>query len=446
LADKKISAMPLKKVILPAMGEGITDASIIRWLVSEGEMVLLDQPLVEIATDKVDSELPSPYEGILKKIIAQVGEIPKVGETIAFIQVGDDEAVVITEELTSSVIKKEKIKPERKQVFKAIDTISIIQSENKPFIPPYVRLSALKLGVELDSLIRYSQKRKGEVLNKSDLEYFVKNREFNQSIVQQQQTIHVNKPLSTTPEISSNGNISFEGNVEKIPMTRIRKKIAENMLLSSKSIPHVTSFIEADSTNLVVWRESNKERFHSKYSTKLTLTPIFIETMVAAIKKFPQVNASTDGENIYLKTDINIGMATVLPDGNLIVPVVKNADKLSLSGMATQVNDLSERARKLELKPNEITGSTFTFTNIGVFGTLTGTPLINVPEAAILSIGAINKKPSAIATSDGYAIGLRDIVMLSLAYDHRIIDGSLGGLFLKAMKEFIEGFDPKREI
>ena len=438
--------MPLKKVILPAMGEGITDASIIRWLVSEGEMVLFDQPLVEIATDKVDSELPSPYEGILKKIIAQVGEIPKIGETIAFIQVGDDEAIAVTEELTSTIIKKEKIKPERKQVFKANDTISVIQAENKPFIPPYVRLSALKLSVEIDSLIRYSQKRKGEVLNKSDLEYFVKNREFNQSIVQQQQTIHVNKPQVAQSVNMSNFNISIERNVEKIPMNRIRKKIADNMLLSSKTIPHVTSFIEADATNFVAWRAANKTKFLNKYNTKLTLTPIFIEAIVAAIKKFPQVNASTDGENVYLKSDINIGMATVLPDGNLIVPVVKDADKQSLSGLASKVNDLAEKARKSELKPNDISGSTFTFTNIGVFGTLTGTPLINVPEAAILSIGAINKKPSAIATPDGYAIGLRDIVMLSLAYDHRIIDGSLGGLFLKAMKEFIEGFDPKREI
>jgi 2-oxoglutarate dehydrogenase E2 component (dihydrolipoamide succinyltransferase) len=435
--------MPLNKLVLPAMGEGITDASIIRWLVNEGDKVSFDQPLVEIATDKVDSEIPSPYDGVLKKIIAHVGEIPKVGEVIALIQSGDD-VDIQTEEL--GIIALTHKKGLQKTTKKSITSESVIENfEKAPFVPPFVRLSALKLNIELGSLIEFSQKRQGEIITKSDLEYYVKNREFNLESAKKNE---FTQPAPDVLKINDGqtAKIIVDGNTEKIPLSRIRKKIAENMLASSRNIPHVTSFIEADVTNIVTWRESNKDKFFKAYSTKLTLTPIFIETIVAAIKKYPQINVSTDGETLFLKKEIHIGMATVLPDGNLIVPVVRSADKLNIQGIALQVNDLAERARNFELKPVETTGSTFTFTNIGAFGTLTGTPLVNMPEAAILSIGAVNKKPHAILSPDGYVIGLRDIIMFSLAYDHRIIDGGLAGLFLKALKEAIERFDLKRDV
>ncbi len=435
--------MPLHKVTLPALGEGITDATIIRWLVEEGDYVHIDQPLVEIATDKVDSEVYSPFEGVLKKIIALAGDIPRVGETLAFIQVGteeeiDIESLVSKSNASSDVSHSDIVKSKQ---------IILGNQYQWPFIPPFIETAARKLNIQLAELVAFTGKSKGDMIDKTDLQRFVQQKpEFEPETTDH--SLSLNASNVKTVEYTAASKIETDTNpdYERVPLSRIRKKIAENMLLSSKTIPHVTSFIEVDATNMVEWREKNKETFYQKYGTKLTLTHLFVEAIVYALKVHPTVNVSIDGDDLILKKNINIGMATVLPDGNLIVPVIKDADKLSLEGIAHTVNDLSNRARNNELKPAEIFGSTFTFTNIGVFGSLTGTPLINLPEAAILGIGAVQKKPWAIKTSEGYALGFRDIIVLSLAYDHRIIDGSLGGLFLKTLKDYIEEFNIQKPV
>ena len=437
--------MALKEVILPSMGEGITEASIIRWLVEEGDSVKIDQPLVEIATDKVDSEIPSPFEGVLKKIITVVGAIPRVGDAVALILDSNDttsDDIEIVEE--STALNKDSVsqKFSLQRALNKKKEIPQVDFFDLPFIPPYVRLVASKLNIDFTELALFSNKKAGDTFSKDDIEKFVSEREY--TLSDQPSEKSNNKP--ETASLDKAAMPSYSGVYRTEEMGRIRKRIADRMVRSSNTIPHVTSFIEADVTNMALWREKNKDSFFEQYKTKLTFTPLFIEAIVHALKQYPEVNVSIDGDNIIFKEAINIGMATILPDKDLIVPVVKQADSLNLFGLARTVNDLAARAREKNLKPEEIMGSTFTFTNIGVFGTLTGTPLINLPEAAILAIGSINKKPDAVLTSEGYGIGLRDKVMLSLAYDHRIIDGGLGGIFLKSISDFISNFDPDRQV
>jgi len=443
--------MTLKEVILPAMGEGITDATIIRWLVKEGEVVEADQPMVEIATDKVDSEIPAPIGGKVKKILALSGIIAQVGETIAVIEVygvddENDEDDNDIEDLIEETINLPKYEPLIKESKRkpAIEKEFVEDYSELPFVPPYIRLVAQKLNIDLFELAQFSAIGKGGSLRKHHVEEYLRQREYSVEQIE----IKPVKPLESIekPMPVSQIKETYSGNYEVSEMSRMRKIIAQRMVASSQVIPHVTSFIEVDITNIVLWRERVKEDFFKKYNVKLTYTPIFVEAIVAALKQYPEVNVSLDGDTIILKKDINIGMATVLPDRNLIVPVIKDADSLSLSGIAQSVSELADNARNNSLKPTDITGSTFTFTNIGVFGSLTGTPLINMPESAILGIGAINKKPFVVKSSEGNFIGIRDIVMLSLAYDHRIIDGSLGGLFLKAIADFLVDFKLNREV
>lgn len=426
--------MPLKEILLPAMGEGITDATIIRWLIAEGENVKKDQPIVEIATDKVDSEIVSPAEGILKKIICLAGSIPKIGETIALLaEEGDENAEIdLTDNsqqpdyksFTKHIVSSKKIRQKRS----ISEKIEVVDNRELPFIPPYVRLVTSKLNIDLYELAQFSELKPNEALNKRHVEEFVQQRDYVIDNQTDKKTQSISKFSETEVELDLS---AFGSNIEIQEMSRMRKLIAKQMVRSSNIIPHVTSYIEADITELVQWRDKNKEKFEALYKTRLTLTPLFVTAIVQGLKKYPEINTSLSGDNLIIRKDINIGMATVLPDKNLIVPVIKNADSQNLQGLAMAVNDLSARARTGELLPQEIMGSTFTFTNIGVFGTLTGTPIINYPEAAIMAIGAINKKPYVVKTEQGNSIGIRDIVILSLAYDHRIIDGSLGGLFLK---------------
>jgi len=448
--------MSLKEVILPAMGEGITDATIIRWLVKEGDWVKIDQPLVEIATDKVDSEVPASVDGTIQKILSLAGNIPKVGETIALIAFKDDNQVIdepreIFNEINISQEPKNdeiltSITLKRRSHLSAI-TGEYIEPDNLPFAPPYIQLLVQKLNISLSDIALAFGLQKGDIILKKHIKEYLKTKDYAiaeagsskiESSMQEQNPIKIQND-------SLNENIQ-NGNYEVIEMSRIRKLIAGHMVESHQTIPIVTSFIEVDVTNLFLWREQVKDQFLLQYNTKLTLTPLFIEAIAATLKSHPEVNVSLDGDKIILKKSINIGLAVIIPDSNLIVPVIRNADKLNLPGIAQAVNDLSERARNNSLNPHEITNSTFTVTNIGTFGTLTGTPLINLPEAAILSIGAINKKPYVVKTGDSYTIGIRDIVVLSLAYDHRVIDGGLGGQFLKTLSDFLNRFDISREI
>ena len=435
--------MQLKEIILPAMGEGITDATIIRWLVNEGEQVKSDQPLVEIATDKVDSEVHSPSEGILKKIMAASGDIAKVGETIAVIAIGvgeidEDSLLLITGKKAQDNIldpnKSSATFKKKRRLVKNTISVTGIDYNNLPFISPFARLMISKLNIDVADLFSKISISKNDTLQKRHIEEYLSSR--NELFDIPEETINEAATVDTEIKKQALPPEQFPANIEVYEMNRMRKIIADNLTISSKTVPHVTSFVEADVTNLVTWREKVKNEFAQTYKVKLTLTPIIIEAIAAGIKKFPEVNVSLSGNNILMKKDINIGMATILPDRNLIVPVIKNADQLSLNGLAQAVSNLSDRARKNELLSNEITGGTFTFTNIGVFGTLTGAPLVNLPESAILSIGAIVKKPMAILVNGNYTIGIRDSVMLSLSYDHRIIDGGLGGYFLKSVSEY----------
>ncbi len=416
------------KVILPAMGEGIFEATITQWMVVEGSQVNEDDSLVEIATDKVDSEVPAPVSGILKRILVPVGTIAKIGQEIAIIEVkgeGDKSE-------GSTKIETETVKPVHENTFEnsSFDSETVPEYPTVPitldsgvFLSPLVRSIAHKEHITVKELEQIKGTGVGKRLTKDDvLAYLTSNQ--NPQVTQQ--------PPSQTKSSDS---------IEILEMNRMRILIADNMVRSKQVSPHVTSFHEVDVTNMVVWREKNKDEFQKRFGQKLTFTPIFIDAVVRAIKKYPMINVSVEGSKILVKKQVNIGMAAALPDGNLIVPVIHGADNLSISGLAAKVNDLANRARTKHLIPAEIQGGTFTITNVGTFGNLSGTPIINQPEVAILAIGAIKKRAAVIETEHGDLIGIRQQMILALSYDHRVVDGSLGGMFLKQIADNMESFD-----
>jgi 2-oxoglutarate dehydrogenase E2 component (dihydrolipoamide succinyltransferase) len=425
------------KIILPAMGEGIFEATITQWIVAEGSTVKEDDTLVEIATDKVDSEIPAPATGKLLKILVPAGATAKVGQEIAIISTDGDktaainlETPLLTDEYTSqkgtiqsAVDTLHHIKPESVEIHSTVPH----KSENGMFLSPLVRSIAQQEGISTSELSLIKGTGLDGRTTKDDLLNYLENKKAS-----------VTTPISSAEDPTSNGSTEF------IEMSRLRKLIAENMVRSKQVSAHVTSFHEVDLTEMVTWREKNKDLFYKRYGQKLTYTPIFVDAVVKAIKKFPMINISVDGTRIVVKNQVNIGMATALPDGNLIVPVIHNADGLSLSGLASRVNDLANRARNKQLLPTEIQGGTFTITNVGTFGNLSGTPIINQPEVAILAVGAIKKRPAVIETPQGEFIGIRSLMILSLSYDHRVVDGSLGGMFLKQVADNMEAFDGKQ--
>jgi len=419
------------KVILPAMGEGIFEATITQWMINVGDAIEEDDSLVEIATDKVDSEIPSPVSGKLSKILVNAGEIAKIGQELAIIVSGDEDFVEDALQIADASIllsETDTIEPQDLPAAFYIDT-----SSNKPSIPfklnngkflsPLVRSIASKEGVTLNDLEKIDGTGLNGRLTKDDIVNYLK---------PSNNLKGIEKDLPNSPTTEK---------IEIVEMDRMRKLIADHMVLSKQTSPHVTSFHEVDVTNIVTWREKYKDEFYKRYNQKITYTPIFIDAVVRAIKKHPNINVSVKGYSILLKKEVNVGMATALPSGNLIVPVIHKADELSLSGLAAKVNDLASRARNSKLQPAEIQGGTFTITNVGTFGNLSGTPIINQPEAAILAIGVIKKRPAVIETVHGDSIGIRHQMILSLSYDHRIIDGSLGGMFLKQVADNMEGFD-----
>ena len=416
-------------IILPAMGEGVIEATINKWLVSEGAKVREDDPLVEVATDKVDSEVPAPSDGTIVTIIAREGSTIKVGETIAIFENDRSPSPEESREILNEVERVRETITELRNEKKEIETLSHDLKSRTPsgkFISPLVRSIAVRESIsyaELDTLPGTGMDgriTKDDILNLLDA--------------------RKNALKVTEPAKKKEKSVSLQGGDEVIEMDRVRKLIAEHMVLSKRTSPHVTSFIDADVTKLVNWRNSIKEKFLSAEGQKLTLTPIFIDAVARALYEFPMINISVDGNNIIRKKNINIGMATALPDGNLIVPVIKNANEKNLTGLARSVNDLAERARNNKLKPDEITGGTFTITNFGSYNNLAGTPIINQPQAAILGTGAVRKMPAVIETPDGDVIAIRQIMILSLSYDHRIIDGALAGKFLNRVKEILENY------
>lgn len=426
------------KLILPAMGEGVMEATVINWLKNVGDTIEEDESVVEIATDKVDSDVPSPVAGKLKEILINVDGIAKIGEAIAILEV-DGEVSTVEETVAAPAETPTETQPEQVVVAELEKPLqssgSIDTSSSDKFYSPLVKSIAQEEGISVSELDGISGSGKEGRVTKEDILKFVENKKSGK----------VSAPVATSTPISEPKNqvvpVQVSGDDEIIEMDRMRKIIAQNMVDAKRIAPHVTSFIEADVTNIVLWRNKHKDEFQKKNGEKITFMPIFIEAIAKAIKDFPMINVSVNGGQIIKKKNINIGMAAALPSGNLIVPVIKNADQYSLAGLAKQVNDLANRARQNKLKPDEIQGGTYTITNIGSFGNTMGTPIIPQPQVAILAVGAIIKKPAVVETPQGDVIAIRHKMYLSHAYDHRVVDGALGGGFVQRVAQYLEAFD-----
>ncbi len=463
--------MAIVDLIMPKMGESIMEATILKWLKNVGDSIELDEPILEIATDKVDSEIPSPVEGKLTEILFKENDIVEVGKVIARLSTeGEDVAPVpspaVAEKAPSEVpapakaqdapSKEETPSPQVLEMVSqplAATTIQDFSSSDR-FYSPLIKNIASKENISIATLDTIPGSGKDNRLTKKDLLGYLAARS-NQASASISHPATNPKPstAASQPSASSSSSpakaspaVSVSGGDEIVQMDRMRKMIADHMVMSKHTSPHVTSFVEADVTNIWNWRNANKNKFAESYGAKLTFTPIFMEAVAKAIRDFPGVNVSVQDDKIIMKKDINIGMATALPSGNLIVPVIKNADHLNLAGLARSVNDLADRARVNKLKPDEVQGGTFTLTNVGTFGNVMGTPIINQPQVAIMAVGAIRKKPAVVETEFGDLIAIRYMMFLSLSYDHRVVDGFLGGSFLKRVADYLEGFDHKQTV
>jgi len=413
-------------IVMPKLGESVEEATITKWFVKLGDTIEEDQPIVELATEKVDSEVPSPVDGKVIKLNYDENELVAVGKVIAVISLDGSSEIEDTEETA----KEEIITVEEKT------EIKIVKAEKSlRFYSPLVRTIADKEGVSFDELDEIKGTGANARVSKKDILKYLENR---------------NKKPGSAPKVASATkpiqNISINAGDEVIPMGRMRKLISNHMLMSNQTSAHVTAVIEADVTEMVNWRKGIKDEFLKKYGQKLTFMPIFTEAVAKALRDFPQVNASTDGENIILRKQVNIGIAVALPDWNLIVPVVKNADQKNLAGLATDINTLAVNARENKLNPDDVAGGTFSITNFGTFNNLMGTPIINQPQVAIIATGAIVKKSSVMETEQGDFLAIRHKMYLSLSYDHRIVDGALGGAFLEQVAKYLENFDVNRTI
>lgn len=436
------------ELIMPKMGESIMEATILNWTKNVGDTIDLDETVLEIATDKVDSEIPSPVAGVLSEILFEVDAVVPIGTVIAIIATEGESAspspspaVAAVPAAAASSIAAAKVAPAVAAPATASSN-NVSKGDSKRFYSPLVKNIAASEGIALTELESVpGSGAKGRVTKKDMLAYLA-----NRSGAPMAQTASPAVSKQSAPAAKATSSVSHAGNVEIIEMDRMRKLIADHMVMSKKTSPHVTSFVEADVTNLVNWRNSVKGEFIKTHGEKITYTPIFVEAVVKAIKDYPGVNASVDGTSIILKKDINIGMAAALPSGNLIVPVIKNADTLNMVGLTKKVNDLAGRARTNKLVPAEVQGGTFTLTNVGTFGNVMGTPIINQPQVAILAVGAIRKKPAVVETEYGDVIAIRQMMFLSLSYDHRVVDGMLGGSFLKRVADYLEDFDTDQKI
>ncbi|MEJ6681905.1 MAG: dihydrolipoamide acetyltransferase family protein [Flavobacteriales bacterium] len=441
------------EILLPKMGESVAEATIIKWLKSEGDSVEADEPIVEIATDKVDSEVPAPEDGILVKVLVNEDDVVQVGDPIAIYNVGGKETTV-----KAPAAKTEVPSAPAPEVIKAVssplaltESVSIESSDNR-FYSPLVKNIAKTEGISQTELDGINGTGKASRVTKSDILDYIGNKGSAAALLDQNANLTPqateNKHEKINPAVSQSKApvISAGSEDEIVEMDRMRKLIADHMVMSVKVSPHVTSYVEVDMTNVVTWRNRVKNKFMEKEGEKITFTPIIIEAIAKAIKDMPGVNVSVDGTKIIKRKHINIGMAAALPTGNLIVPVIKDADMLNLSGIAKKVNDLANRSRTNALKPEDIQGGTYTFTNVGTFGNVMGTPIINQPQVAIMAAGAIRKKPAVIETEHGDLIGIRHMMFLSHSYDHRVVDGMLGGTFVKRVAEYLENFDTNTEL
>lgn len=442
-------------LIMPKMGESVAEATIIKWTKNEGDKIKTDETVLEIATDKVDSEIPSPFEGVLVKKLFKEGDVVQVGAVIAHIS--SDAAAGTTTTSTAPVAetKTAAVTETKSSATTAVASANVDFSKSDKFYSPLVKNIAKEEGISLEELDNIKGTGQDGRVTKADILAYLPNRN--------KQTAPVQKAVTTTTTTSETSKsvsvgdnaiivnrpaVSVGAGDEIIEMDRMRKIIADNMVISKHVSPHVTSYVEADVTNLVLWRDKAKKEFEKREGEKLTFTPLFIEAVAKAIKDFPMINVSVDqtGTKIIKRKNINIGMAAALPTGNLIVPVIKNADEKNLIGITKAVNDLATRARANKLQPDEIQGGTFTLTNVGNFGNVMGTPIILQPQVAIMAVGTIKKKPAVIETPQGDMIGVRHFMFLSLSYDHRVVDGSLGGSFLRKVADYLEAWDTTRSI
>lgn len=438
------------KLLLPSMGEGVMEATVIEWLFKEGDFVAEDDSVVEIATDKVDSDVPTPVSGKIVKILVEKDQIAKVGEPIAILEIQGEETADAQpeadkkEEETKEEIVEDKVVDLLEEPFKIVPVSMPVSIEGMN-LSPLVRSIIQEENITEEELKSIQGRGLEGRITKEDILEFVSNRG-NAKPAQQPKAVESNASSAPKPVQASAPAVTANEGDEIIQMDRMRKIIAENMLLSKQISPHVSSFIETDVTNIVKWRAKNKSSFEKREGEKLTYMPIFVRAVVKAIQDFPMINISVDGDKIIKRKNINIGIATALPDGNLIVPVIKNADQLSLSGLAKAINAVVDKARNKKLSPQDIQGATYTISNIGTFGNLMGTPIIPQPQVAILAIGAIVKKPAVLETPQGDVIAIRQKMFMSHSYDHRVVDGSLGGLFLKRVNDYLEEFDLHTEI
>lgn len=416
------------EMLMPKMGESIIEGTILSWLKSEGDEIEQDESVLEVATDKVDTEVPATHGGILKKILAKEGDVIAVGAPIAIIETSDEvevpaaapndtqkeELVAAAPDNTASILSEPEV------------SSADVSSEDGRFYSPLVKSIAKEEGISAAELSKIPGTGKEGRVTKQDMLSYLKNR----------------KP-APAPSIAEPKPVpvSISASDEIIEMDRMRKMIAQRMVDSKRISPHVTSFVEADMTNIVLWREKNKNAYKEKYGEPITYTPFFIEAIAKAIRDFPMINISVDGDRIIKKKAINIGMAVALPSGNLIVPVIKNADQLNLVGISKQVNDLANRARNNKLNGDDLAGGTYTVSNVGSFGNVMGTPIIPQPQVAIMAVGAIVKKPAVVETPTGDVIAIRHKMFLSHSYDHRVVDGSLGGMFVRRVADYLEAFD-----
>jgi 2-oxoglutarate dehydrogenase E2 component (dihydrolipoamide succinyltransferase) len=440
-------------VQMPKLGESVMEATLTKWLVQVGESVALDQPLVEIATDKVDSEVPSPFAGVLTRQLYAEGDVVKIGEAFAELN-GDgtaSEPVAAIEEKGSIKNQPVDVLPDMPSV--PVPNVAAGTSASVGFLSPLVKTIIQKEHISDRELSSIQGTGLEGRITKEDLLGYLKTRRnetatADRALDSAPKAVEVPKeiPASSPLPAAAKPTVIIGGGDEIIEMDRMRKLIAGHMVMSKQVSPHVTSFVEADVTEMVKWRDRVKDEFFKKYGEKLTYTPIILEMVAQALREFPGVNASVDGDRIVLRKNVNIGMAAALPSGNLIVPVIKNADQMNLIGLTRSVNDLSNRARANKLSLDDISEGTYTVSNVGTFGNVMGTPIINQPQVAILAVGAIRKKPAVIETADGDFIGIRHLMFLSHSYDHRVVDGAMGGSFVKRVADLLEDFDSQRSI
>jgi len=432
---------------MPKLGESIMEATILKWHKKPGDKVEMDETVLDIATDKVDSEVPSTAEGTISEILFNENDVVAIGQVIARIDTdastGENTSLqhqpAATEHEEAEIMEEVPYQPDEKKS-------TSNGSSGIRFYSPLVLNIASSEGISMSELENIEGTGQDGRVSKKDILAYLdkrKNKPKQEEKFSQAQTTQTHEVPATT-ERQQYAPTVYSGNVEIIEMDRMRKMIAKHMVDSKNISAHVTSFAECDVTNLVLWREKNKKEFEKREGEKITFTPLFIEAVIKCIKKYPIINSSVDGDRIIIKKDINIGMATAMPTGNLIVPVIKNADQLNLTGLAKQVNGLANAARNNKLRPDDTADGTFTLTNVGTFGSITGTPIINQPQVAVLAVGAIKKRPVVIETEQGDSIAIRHMMYLSLSYDHRIIDGALGSTFLNAVAKELENFDGKR--